>query len=266
MRTIKVVTLVVMLGVAAMAAPQAPKAVIRSGAITLKVPDFGAARAEVSQVALNCGGQVAGGQARVSDKGRSHGWLRLVVPESQLDRAMTQLRSAGGVYGESLAQHDLAPEVQELASRTVRLQQHQDRLSGVLRSPRQLRGSDILFFQERLFRAGLDQDLLGHRREQMISSTNMSNISVYLFEPNSVVQRPPIPRTLGEKTAYAFGSAWKSFSKFAAQLGLLAAGIVVYGIVWIPILLLAILIWRKLAPRLLRLRRPPTVTPPMTPS
>jgi hypothetical protein len=242
-----------LLGLASFGAPQSPPVVAKSGAITLKIADFKTARDEVARIAETNGGAVVGGQVRVTDKGKSHGWMRLVVPEAKLDESMHELGAVGSLYGDSLAQHPLGEAVKDLASRTGRLQQHQTRLSEMLKDSRKLRGSDILFVQDRLFRAGVDQDLLGHRREQMISSSNVSNISVYLFEPGSVAKAPIIPKTLGEKAAFAFGSAWNSFGKFIGRVGLVFASVVVYGIVWVPILVVLFLLWRKFRARIFRL-------------
>ncbi len=263
MGNFKVAVLLLWMGVAALASAHADPVIVRSGAITLKVADFNAARSTVSQIAASAGGQVVSGQDRITEKGKSHGWLRVVVPERELDTAMLKLRTVGALYGDSLSEHNLSQEVKELESRTTRLQQHQQRLSSILQRPKQLRGSDILFFQERLFRAGLDQDLLGHRREQMIGSSNESNISVYLFEPGAIAARPQIPTTFGEKTAFAFASAWKSFSKFMGQVGLFVANLVVYSLVWIPVCLALVFIWRKLKPRLQVFKRPVATSDPV---
>jgi hypothetical protein len=175
----------------------------------------------------------------------------MVVPASQLDTAMRDLRGIGTIYGDSLASHGLDQNVEDLASRTNRLEQHQSRLSDMLKDTRRhLRGSDILFVQDRLFRAGVDQDLLTHEREEMVHSANEGNISIILFEPSAVKKAAAVPKTLTEKAGYAFGSAWTSFSKFVAQIGLLAATVVVYSLIWIPVLLLVFFGWRKLKPLL----------------
>jgi Domain of unknown function (DUF4349) len=186
----------------------------------------------------------------VTEKGKSHGWLRVIVPANQFDSSMDRLRAIGNLYGDTVTSHDLTQQVQEMASRTNRLQQHQDRLSAMLRDSKRLRGSDMLFVQDRLFRAGLDQDLMGHRREQMLGSATQSSISVYLFEPGAIVQAPPVPKTFGEKAGFAFAAAWKSFSKFMAGVGLFFASVVVYGLIWVPIAVVLWLIWRRVWPRL----------------
>jgi hypothetical protein len=204
----------------------------------MKVPNFTTARDRVAKIASSVGGRVVGGQVRVTDKGKSHGWQRLIVPAAQLDAAMAQLRGIGTVFGDTLTLHDLSLETQDLASRTTRLVQHQNRLLNVLQSPRRLRGSDILFVQDRLLRAGMDQDLLGHRRDQLVKSADVSNISVYLFEPGSIVRPPAVPVTFWDKTAVAFTDAWKSFSKF-----------------WVPVLIVLVVVWRKVKP----LRRWPNI-------
>lgn len=247
-----------LLGTTGFASADSPSVVAHSGAITLKVSNFGTARTEIPKIAENAGGHVAGGQARVTDKGRSHGWMRLVVPAGQLDATLRQLRTLGSVYGDTVTEHDLTNEVKDLASRAERLGQHEERIEGVLSNGRRLRGSDILFFQDRLLRAGLDQDSLGHQRAQMIASANVSNISVYLFEPGAVKVAPPVPKTFGDKTAYAFGSAWTSFSRFVGALGLLLAGVLVYGLVWAPVAVVLWLVWRRLGPRLRGMGRGPT--------
>jgi hypothetical protein len=231
---------------------EAGQVVVQGGSITLKVPNFNEAREAVQHIAERCGGQTVSGQDRVSEKGKPHGWIRIVVPVAQLGAAMSQLRAIGQVYGDSLSQRDFSEDAEDLGSRTVRLKEHQNRLLSMLQSPRHLRGSDLLFVQDRIFRAGLDQDTLGHRRQQLAGEAAVSNISVFLFVPGAMPIAKPIAKTFPEKVAFAFGAAWKSFVKFASDSGMLMAIMLVYSLFWVPFALIVWLIGRRFGLPVLR--------------
>ena len=125
---------------------------VRGGNIVVKVAAFDAARRQVIGAAGTQGAEMLAARALVDAKGRKHGWLQFRLPASRLPALLGAVQGFGKLYGENVATTDHASEYEELARRIVRLQQHETRLTGILQSGRRLRGGDLLYVQERLFR------------------------------------------------------------------------------------------------------------------
>jgi hypothetical protein len=170
-----------------------PDLVKRGAAISVKVPSYAEGQKELFALVQKHGGTEADRQRASSEKGRHSGWWRVLVPKSNLDAFLADVRKTGKVYGEKLSLEDRSEEYASLGHRAERLREHQKRLGGILQSTRRLRGGDILFVQERLFRASVDEDMLAQRRETLASTTGTSSVIVNFFEPSPVKEAPVGP-------------------------------------------------------------------------
>ena len=176
----------VMLGLAlaTSAGAQATSSVAtRGAALVLKVEGFEAARQKISELTRGSGGEVRQAQSHVAEKGRRHGTVQLSVPADKLEPLLTQLRGLGIPSGERTTTLERWAESEELARRAERSKGHQVRLNGLLGSGRRLRGSDVLYVEERLVRAENDEDILRLQREKLLRATALSKVTVVLFEP-----------------------------------------------------------------------------------
>ena len=138
-----------------------------------------------------------------------------------------------------------------LARRIFRLQQHEARLSGILESGRRLRGGDLLYVQERLFRASVDESLLAQRRADLERDAQLNILKVQLFEPGTL----PPGQTRGDGPGGAYhqvlGLAQASFNRQLAH----AAGELAYGVVFAPLWLPLVLVFLALAVWIARQRQ-----------
>lgn len=155
----------------------------RGAALVLKVEKFETARQKVSELTVHSGGEVREAHSQVAEKGRRHGTIQLLVPAEKLEPLLTQLRGLGIPSGERVTTLEHWAESEELARRAERSKGHQTRLNGLLGSTRRLRGSDILYVEERLVRAENDEDELRLQREKLQRATTLSNVTIVLFEP-----------------------------------------------------------------------------------
>ncbi len=155
----------------------------RGAALVLKVEVFEAARQKVAELTVGNGGAVREAHSQVAEKGRRHGTIQLIVPAQKLEPLLTQLRDLGIPSGERVTTQEHWSESEELARRAERSKGHQGRLNGLLGSNRRLRGSDILYVEERLVRAENDEDMLRLQREKLQRASTVSNLTVVLFEP-----------------------------------------------------------------------------------
>jgi hypothetical protein len=172
------------------AAAQQPDLIKRGGAITVKVASYPEAQKALYELVTQLGGTAADRLSSESEKGKTSGWSRVRVPKAALDRLMAGIRSMGIVYGERLSLKDDSETYLMLGKRAERLKQHQQRLSGILESQKRLRGSDILYVQERLFRASVDEDTLMQTRQGLADSATTSSVIVTFFEPKFLKEPP----------------------------------------------------------------------------
>lgn len=232
---------------------------IRGGSIVVKVADYGDARRQVLAAAQAQGAEMLGAKTLVDPKGRKHGWVRLRLPAAQMPLLLDAVGGVGRLYGEKITTTDHASEYEELARRITRLQQHETRLSGILESGHRLRGGDLLFVQERLFRASVDESLLAQRRADLARDTQLNTLLVELFEPGTlpapVVDGPTNP-ALWFPRAMALARA--HLGRQATRGATLAAYALVYAPFWLPALLLGLLLlnllWSRRAFFFARLR------------
>jgi hypothetical protein len=162
------------------------------------------------------------------------------------------VRETGTLYSESAGTVENVSEYEQLERRIARIREHQQRLDGILKGSRRLRGSDILYVQERLFRAGTDEGELLQRRLDLERAARTSVVTVTLFEPGV----PPIPPRERMNVAAGFtrgiGNAWLTLQKTCSRVATASAYVLVFAPCWIPALILAALLYRLLVPMIRR--------------
>ena len=232
----------VMAGAAWGQGTDAPALLARGGSVAVKVADYAAALRQVRGAAAAQEAVLLDARTSVNEKGRRHGWVRLQVAEPRLAFLIPAVESVGTLYSESLTASDNLSDSEALARRVMRLQQHEQRLDGVLRSDRRMRGSDILYLQERLFRASVDESLLTQQRVDLARAARRSTLVVELFEPGSL----PPPAASAVDIAGRFRSAaaqahalWRAQAARAATAAAYGA---VFAPLWVPLLVLALLL------------------------
>jgi hypothetical protein len=219
----------------------------RSGTIVLKVPDYDAARQQVLETAQIQGAELMDAKTKVDPKGRKSGWMHLRVSAPRLPALLPAVGRVGRLYADNVQSTDNTSEYEELARRVTRLQQHEGRLNGVLQSDRRMRGSDVLFLQERLFRASVDESLLSQQRLDLERSAITSTVTIELFEPGTM---PNVdtnqPVNLSQRFAGAAGYAKAGLNHQMARAATAGAYALVYAPFWAPALLVVLVFLRWL--------------------
>lgn len=220
----------------------------RTATLALKVDGYDEARSLVLQAAAMRDAQLLDAKTLVNEKGKKHGWLRLRVQSAQMPRLLNDLPPLGKVSAENVATADQLSDFEALGRRVTRLQQHEQRLGGVLQSPRRMRGSDILYLQERLFRASVDESLLSQQRIDLERSATNSTLLVELFEPGALPPGIGQPVSLPSWFARARAIAQAERDRTLARGATATAYAAVYAPFWVPVfaaaLLLLRVIWR----------------------
>lgn len=217
----------------------------RTATLALKVDHYDDARGQVLQAAEQRSAALLDAKTLVNEKGKKHGWLRLRVDAAQMPRLLAELPTLGKIYAENVATADQLSDFEALGRRVERLQQHEQRLGGVLQSPRHMRGSDILYLQERLFRASVDESLLSQQRIDLERSAQNSTLLVELFEPGALPPGIPQPVHLRSWYERAAAIAQTERDRTLARGATASAYAAVYAPFWVPVFLvaLALLAW-----------------------
>jgi len=243
----------------AVAPPTAPSPETRGAHIVLKVADYDAAASGLRALAARHSGEVTSSRTEVDPRGKRRGWATVRLPADRLPAGLADARGLGKLYSETVGRADHATEYATLARRSRRLSEHEARLANVLAGARRLRGGDLLYLQERLFRNGLDQEQLAQRRADLERAGRSALLTLEFFEPE-----PRLAAPLG--AAYAGGvqrarSAWQALLGRGATAGAFA---LVFLPLWLPALLLGLLltVWSARRLRVLGRRLATLLTTP----
>lgn len=229
---------------------------VRGASLVLKVTDFASARARLLDVASDSGASVIAGQTTVDAKGRKHGIISLRLPAGELPKLLPAIRAIGVLSGDNIAASDASGDYETLAARIVALRRHQTRLESLLHSGRNLRGSDVLYLQERLLRGEVDEAALLQSRREIEKRSSVAQVSVTLFEPLPVTKPPTPVQTVTRSWAHGYANAVRraEFHRAETVNRLLAAlaFVAVYAPLWVPATcLVLVVLWqtrRLLAP------------------
>jgi|GEM_PF-1027716 hypothetical protein len=213
-----------------------------NGSIILKVGNFTEARTNLLQIAEREKAQVVDGKTTVTENGRRHGWVSFQVPAERLSVFVAAVREQGVLYADKLGSADQISEYESLGRRVTILKAHRDRLASILGSNRRLRGNDILYLQERIFRAEVDASLLEQRQEDMRRRSSVSLVTVSLFEPISLRKVDQARLDLSTHFAMAKTNANAAFSRFLGRVVTVGAYALAFAPVWVPLLIGAVLL------------------------
>lgn len=226
----------------------APPMLSRTATLALKVNRYDDARGQVLEAAALRHAELLDAKTLVNEKGKKHGWVRLRIDASQMPMLLADLPPLGKTAAETVATSDQRSDFEGLGRRVERLQQHEQRLGGVLQSPRRMRGSDILYLQERLFRASVDESLLSQQRIDLERSAQDSTLLVELFEPGALPPGAPQPVSLRLWFARAHAIAQAGRDRTLARGATASAYAAVYAPFWVPVCIAALLVlavlWR----------------------
>jgi hypothetical protein len=235
----------VSMGAAASATPTRARpsvpAANRGGTLVVKVTDFDPAREKVIGAAVGHSAELLDSHTQVNFEGRKIGWLRFRMPSDRVSRLLPEVRAVGKLYSEHAQTSDHQSEGEELERRIARLREHEQRLDSLLRSSRRMRGSDLLYLQDRLFRASVDESELEQRRVDLRRAAQIGTLTVELFEPE-----PRRAMDLGNWYASAHLRARTALYRELARGMTVLAYALAFAPLWIPGLALAILLGRWL--------------------
>ena len=210
---------------------------VHSGAVTLKVADYNRAYQLLTAATIAEHGELLAARTEVKDSGRRHGWLRLCVPSDRLGDFLPRIRAVGVLYGERFISEENTSTYDSLGRRIVRLREHEGRLEGVLQTrSNRLRGSDILYLQERLFRASVDESLLAQTQDDLVHKSEKSLLTVELFEPLPIRARDRAGRSLSAHWIGARERSGEAMTALFRRVLTALAFVLTFTPLWLPCL------------------------------
>lgn len=156
---------------------------VRSGSIVLKVTDYNDARAQVIKLANARNAVLHEEKSEVNFTGERHGNIIIELDAAQLGPMIEEVRRIGKLYSELVQTTDHMSYYQKLDKRISLLKQNEGELMGFMRSPRRMRGSDILFVQYRLYESRVQAADASQERSDIARRAQKAMLNIAIFEP-----------------------------------------------------------------------------------
>jgi hypothetical protein len=226
----------------------ADQKIIKTGEISIEVPDVTAALVRVRAMAVELGGYVGGSQAGTKDQSAT---LTLRIPADRFDDAIARLHKLDGdVVVEATNEQDVTSAVVDLEARITNLQASEVQYRTLL--GKAVKIEDILAVQTRLDDVRGQIEQLQAQHKELAGLADLSTLTVTL-----------VPTAL-QQQAGSWDPGKTIADAFAALVGVAQSvgnGAIWFAIVWLPALIglgiVLLIVWRVTPGLRNRLRREP---------
>jgi hypothetical protein len=238
-------------GTASSSTDLAARRIVKTGDISIEVPNVASAVALVRAMAIALGGYVGSSQVVTLDQSAT---LTLRIPASKFDEAITKLHKLDGtVQTETTKEEDVTSAIVDIAARLTNLQASEDQYRLLL--AKAVKVEDILAVQSHLDDVQGQIEQLQAQQKELSGLADLATLTVSLVP--GAVQQATDKWDPGKTITDAFAALVNGIQGAAN-------GAIWFAIVWLPaLILLAILLWllTRLLPALRRRR-----VKPMTPA
>ncbi|MBA3689579.1 MAG: DUF4349 domain-containing protein [Chloroflexi bacterium] len=228
----------------------ADQRIIKTGEISLEVPDVTTAVARVRAMALDLGGYVGGSQSGTRDEAAT---LTLRIPANTFDEAISRLHALDGdVVIEATQEQDVTSTVVDLEARIANLQASETQYRLLLGQAVKI--EDILAVQTRLDDVRGQIEQLQAQHKELTGLADLSTLTVTLIP--TALQQAAGSWDPGKTVSDAFASL--------VDVGqAIGDGGIWFAIVWLPVLIglgiVVLLVWRFVPGLRSRVPREPKV-------
>jgi len=205
--------------------------IIKTGEVSLEVPQVQTAVGQVRAFVLELGGYVGGSQAGSSDEGAT---LTLRIPAARFDEALERLRELEGeVVAEATRESDVTRQIVDLGARIANLQASEASYRVLLERAERI--DDVLAVQSRLDQVRGEVEQLEAQLQEIEGDADLSTLTVSIIPAAAPVA--------------AVTDTWDPSGELdgavAALLGIgqgILNALIWLGIVWLPVLLVLVLL------------------------
>ena len=218
--------------------------IIKTGEVSVEVPEVQTAVGQVRAFALELGGYVGGSQAGSRDESAT---LTLRVPAARFDEALERLRALEGeVVAEATRESDVTRQIVDMQARIANLEASEASYRTLLERAERI--EDVLAVQSRLDGVRGEIEQLEAQLQDIEGDADLSTLTVSLI---------PVAEPMTAVTA-----EWNPGAQFndalASLVGIgqgLVSALIWIGIVWLPVLLVLALLVLLALRGLLEVRR-----------
>jgi hypothetical protein len=200
--------------------------IIRTGQASIEVDSLEPSMAELRRIVQRVGGFVADASVQSGRNQLRSATLEVKVPASRFDELTQGLDPLGRLQSLNVGAQDVSEEFVDLTARVTNGRRLEDRLVELLRT-RTGKLQDVLSVERELARVREEIERMEGRMRFLKTSSQLSTLSVNLYEPVPLVGSHPGRNVIAE----AFKTAWRNF------VGVAAGAIASLGFV-VPIVIL----------------------------
>lgn len=228
--------------------------IIKTGEITLQVSNVANALGRVRAMALELGGYVGGSQAGTLEDTAT---LTLRIPAARFDDALAGLHGLDAkVVAEATRESDVSSQIVDLEARIANLEASETSYRALLERAQKV--EDILAVQSRLDQVRGEIEQLKAQHKDISGQADLATLTVTLTPVAAPVQKQAETWDLGAQLSEAV----------ATLVGIgqaVASALIVFVIVWLPVLLVLGIIALVLLRGVLEARRRLPIVAPVEP-
>ncbi len=223
--------------------PPAPEVkdrmIVQESNLSLLVNDVGKVITDIKNKASNLGGYFVNSNLSTPDSGAS-GQIIIRVPQNYLDETLVFLRSlAVKVVSENLQGSDVTDQFVDNEARMKILEGNKARFMEIMNKAEKV--EDILRVQQEIFNIQSQIDNITGQQRYLSKNAQMVKITIYLSTDELSLPFAPIQSF---RPDVIFKQAVRSMLTSVQKLGSLLIWVVVYAVIWIPVVLIIFIIKR----------------------
>jgi hypothetical protein len=202
--------------------------IIKTGQVTIEVPQVPAALARVGDIAVSNGGYLSSSNVYTSTNDRKTGYAVIRIPAGNFDAVMQSLAPLGKVLATSEQRSDVTAQYVDLSIQNASLHNQLDGFNRIM--ARATNVEDIIKIQVEIDRVTMTLNQIEGQLRYLSNQIDLSTITVNLQEPEPV----------GGETSYNIVTAIND--GIAGFFGMISA-IIVFIFSIIPLLILAVIVY-----------------------
>jgi len=211
--------------------------VVRTGALTIRVPSVEKAEAKVTEYVEGVRGYIEDTSSQ-NLSGKTPSMTMVVrIPQAKFAEALSTFEKLGVRTAKDTQASDVTQQVVDVDARLKNLRSQEETYRAILRNANKV--GEIVDVQERLGGIRGEIESMQAQRNALGKLAALATINLRLH------QRPPVEQATGGWVKDTWSSATDGFSSAMRSLSAIGIWILVYTPIWLPIAILSVWGWRR---------------------